>query len=40
MENTEVKPPFFKSWKGIYLAVLVNLVVMIALMYWFSKSFI
>lgn len=37
-ENPEGKPPFFKNWKGMYLLVLGNLVVMIALFYWISQA--
>lgn len=33
------RPPFFNSWKAIYLLVLANLLVLIVLFYWFSVSF-
>lgn len=33
------KPPFFKNWKGIYLLVIGNLIVLILLFYWFTLSF-
>lgn len=33
------KPPFFKTWKGLYLFVLGNLAFMIILLYLFSISF-
>jgi len=45
MQNSEdkstldKKPPFFKSWKQIYLFVLGNLIILIILFYWFTKSF-
>jgi hypothetical protein len=37
--HTDDKPPFFRSWKHLYLAVFFNLVVLIMLLYWFSVSF-
>lgn len=39
MDNLDDRPPFFDSWKSIYRVVLFNLVLMIALMYLFSKYF-
>ncbi|RPI02795.1 MAG: hypothetical protein EHM64_13360 [Ignavibacteriae bacterium] len=37
--TTEEKPPFLGSWKNIYLAVLVNLTVLIILFYFISEAF-
>ncbi len=33
------KPPIFKSWGRLYAAVLVNLAILIALFYLFTKAF-
>jgi|GEM_PF-2450249 len=33
LENPEGKPPFFKSWKGMYIFVLANLAVTILFFY-------
>jgi len=35
----EDKPPILKSWRNIYIAVLVNLVVLIILFYLFKEHF-
>lgn len=35
----EGKPPFVSSWMRLYVLVLVNLVVLIALFYVFMKAF-
>ena len=35
----EEKPPLLGSWKKIYFAVLLNLIVLIILFYLFSKAF-
>lgn len=35
----EGKPPFVSSWRTLYVLVLVNLVVLIALFYVFMKAF-
>ena len=35
----EGKPPFFSSWRTLYVLVLVNLGVLIALFYAFMKAF-
>ena len=35
----EGKPPFVSSWTTLYVLVLVNLVVLIALFYAFMKAF-
>ena len=35
----EGKPPFVSSWSRLYVLVLVNLVVLIALFYVFMKTF-
>ena len=32
-------PPIGRSWRNLYIAVLVNLAVMIALFYAFTKAF-
>jgi hypothetical protein len=31
--------PGFRSWKGIYLFVIVTFVVMVAFLAWFSRAF-
>lgn len=33
------KPPFFKSWKGMYWLLMINLVVLILIFYFFSRYF-
>lgn len=35
----EELPPFFKTWKQMYIAVIANLFLMIALFYGFTKIF-
>jgi hypothetical protein len=35
----EGKPPLVSSWRNLYVLVLVNLVVLIALFYMFMKAF-
>ena len=35
----EGNPPFFSSWRSLYVLVLVNLVVLIGLFYAFMKAF-
>ena len=35
----EGKPPFVSSWRSLYILVLVNLVVLIAVFYAFMKAF-
>lgn len=35
----EGRPPLVSSWKNLYIIVLVNLVVLIALFYAFMKTF-
>lgn len=37
--NDPELPPMFKTWRGLYIFVLVNLVVMITLFYLFTKYF-
>ncbi|RED97008.1 hypothetical protein C7460_11356 [Marinoscillum furvescens DSM 4134] len=32
-------PPYFKSWKTIYLLVIGNLVALVALMYLFTLAY-
>lgn len=36
---TEEPPPFGGSWKNLYAAVLVNLTVLVALFYIFTRAF-
>lgn len=38
-ENENNKPPILKSWKQLYLLVFINLVILIALFYIFTKVF-
>jgi hypothetical protein len=38
-ESEEEKPPFFETWKGMYLLVLGNLLGLIILFYLFMKYF-
>jgi hypothetical protein len=38
-KNDEELPPFFRTWKQMYIAVLVNLVLTIILFYGFTKLF-
>jgi len=33
------RPPFFKSWKGIYAVVLIVFVILVALFYLFTIYF-
>ena len=33
------KPPYFKSWRSIYLTVMLVFVVVVALMYLFTSYF-
>ena len=37
--DDEGKPPLVSSWRNLYTIVLVNLVVLIALFYAFTKAF-
>lgn len=37
--NDEGKPPLVSSWRNLYIIVLGNLVVLIALFYAFTKAF-
>ena len=40
IERSDVgKPPLVSSWRNLYILVLVNLVVLIALFYFFMKTF-
>ncbi|MEQ9299613.1 MAG: hypothetical protein RIF33_13655 [Cyclobacteriaceae bacterium] len=39
VEQEEGKPPFFSTWRGLYIFVLIWLIVLIGLMYWFTISF-
>ncbi|MFC2124154.1 hypothetical protein ACFLU5_05015 [Bacteroidota bacterium] len=32
------KPPKFKSWKDLYMLVILNLAVLIALFYWLTVT--
>lgn len=35
----EDPPPILRTWKRLYAAVLINLAVLIALFYWFTRAF-
>jgi len=37
--DDEGKPPLVSSWRNLYILVLLNLVVLIALFYSFTKAF-
>ena len=37
--DIEAPPPIFGTWKRLYIAVLLNLVLMIALLYAFRRFF-
>jgi len=37
--NDEGKPPLVSSWRNLYILVLVNLGVLIAVFYAFTKAF-
>lgn len=37
--SDEGKPPLVSSWRNLYILVLVNLVVLIAVFYAFTKAF-
>lgn len=37
--NTEEKPPLFKSWKGWYWLVIIFLLALIIFFYFFTKMF-
>jgi len=39
MIDYEAPPPIGRTWKRLYAAVLINLVVMIAIFYAFTKAF-
>jgi hypothetical protein len=39
MQSREEPPPIGKTWTRLYLAVLLNLVFLIALFYVFTKAF-
>jgi len=38
-DDTSGLPPFVKTWKQLYGIVIAELVVLIALFYWFTKTF-
>ena len=38
-ESTKELPRIFKTWNQLYLFVIIQLIVLIGLFYWFSKSF-
>lgn len=38
-EPDEEKPPILSSWKRLYMVVLLNLALLIALFYLFTKAF-
>jgi hypothetical protein len=39
MQFREEPPPIGKTWTRLYIAVLLNLVFLIALLYFFTKAF-
>lgn len=38
-ETDEEKPPILSSWNRLYVAILLNLALLIALFYLFTKAF-
>lgn len=38
-ENKDKGPPLFRKWSGWYKLLIINLLVLIALFYWFMKYF-
>jgi len=38
-EDDQEKPPFLKSWNRLYVAVLLNLALLIGLFYLFTRAF-
>jgi hypothetical protein len=39
VSGDEGKPPFFRTWRGLYIAVLVNLAVLILAFTLFTRHF-
>jgi hypothetical protein len=39
MENDQDRPPFFRSWNGIYLVVLSTLAILVALFSILTKVY-
>lgn len=39
MENEQDKPPFFRSWNGMYLVVLSTLAILVALFSVLTKVY-
>ena len=38
-EVSDEPPPFLKTWKEVYFAVICYLTVLIVLFYWFAQAF-
>jgi len=38
-DSPEERPPIFRTWRGLYLAVLGNLVLLIAIFYLVTRMF-
>ena len=38
-DSPEERPPIFRTWRGLYLAVLGNLVLLIAIFYLITRMF-
>ena len=38
-EHEDERPPYLKSWKNLYIALVVNLIVLIILFYFFKEYF-
>lgn len=38
-DNVDDKPPFLSSWNKIYLFVIAELIILIALFYLFTEAF-
>jgi len=38
-DDDDKKPPFFRSWTGCYIFVILHLVLWILLFYWFTRRF-
>ena len=39
MNAPEEPPPFLRTWRRVYTAVLAWLALLIALFYWFTRTF-
>ncbi|MGB0840136.1 MAG: hypothetical protein ACPGXL_08350 [Chitinophagales bacterium] len=33
------RPPFFKTWRGMYVLVIANLALLITFFYWFTNAY-